>query len=47
MIGGEKETGVEEEGIVQQVGEDRVRQGGEQLLQFGYEEEQEKESYQV
>ena len=41
--------GVEEEGqrLVQQVGKDRVHQGGEQLLQLGYEEEQEKESYQV
>ena len=41
--------GVEEEGqrLVQQVGEDRVHQGGEQLLQLGLEEEQEKESYQV
>ena len=41
--------GVEEEGqrLVQQVGEDRVHQGGEHILQLGYEEEQEKESYQV
>ena len=49
VIGGEGELGVEEEGqrLVQQVGKDGVHQGGEQLLQLGYQEEQEKESLQT
>ena len=49
LLGRGGRAGVEEEGqrLVQQVGEDRVHQGGEHILQLGYEEEQQKESYQV